>query len=86
MLNGLNCQNDDHQILSLLESVNETSNTTAIILFHLAHSLRALEVNQNETTMFLAQMAQTQTQMANTLHDIVGMLQGKVFQGFPIID
>ena len=45
------------QIISLLDSVNDTSNTMASLLPHVLNSLRNQEVSQNQTTNILGQMA-----------------------------
>ena len=86
ILNNADAQIGVPQIISLLNSVNDTSTTmansqqvnqaqTTTILKHLANSLGSLEANFNqttaETTMILSQLANAQTQMASTQAQIV---------------
>ena len=66
------------QILSLLDSVKDTSTSMANSLeaYH-DQMVRILEANQNQTTMILSQMVNIQAQMVNTLNHVVFILEGK---------
>ena len=73
------------QIITLLDSVNDTTNTMASILPLMANSLRNQEANQNQTAILLSQLANTQIQiastqaeMARTLNQVVLILQGEM--------
>ena len=52
------------QIITLLDNVNDTSNTMASMLPNIANSL---EVNHNQTKVILKQMKNTQTELASSL-------------------
>ena len=66
MFNGADAQIGIPQIISLLDSVNDTTNTMASMLPHMENSLRNLEANQNQTTMILSQLADSQIQITST--------------------
>ena len=56
ILNCTGAQIGIPQIISLLNSVNDTTNTMASLLPHVVNSLRNQEANQNQTTSILGQM------------------------------
>ena len=77
------------QIISLLDSVNDTSSTMASILPHVVNSLKNQEAYQiqtlknqesfqNQTSKLFSQLADTQAEMARTLNHVALILQGKL--------
>ena len=83
MLSGVNGKFGTSRIISLMESVNNTSNTMASLLARIENSLKNQDLSQ--TTMLLSQlintqmqMASTLTQMASTFNQVVPILQGKI--------
>ena len=85
MPNYVDAQNETRQEISLLETVNKTSEAVASILPNVATLLKNQKTNHNQTTVRLSQLENSQIQMSSTLSQVVHtlsqvvlMLQGKM--------
>ena len=61
-------------MISLLDSINDTSYTMASILPHIMNSIKTQEANQNQTTNILGEMAKNQESVQNQTTKLLSQL------------